>query len=288
MKDSWGHNAVLSCGAINLLTAGSGVTVSHCLNGPTVEYFSVWINIPDDMRNGPPKQSTTQNCPCIYVKEGQNAARIRVLAGPAKSSPINHMTNQSFGKKESVVLETMVGNAAVYDIHMQPKSQLVLNPGTQRVFVYVYRGTAIIGRKTKVEEGSFAILDEKPDTPVVIDSYGAHINTGHSNEKRYDDFDVFEENACWCLLLAGDPVSEPVSMLPSGIVAGTPQEIRRAFQEYTCGSLGASSPSPIRSMAAQFLDEESSDGSVDSLDFFEEGNSLHESDYEDDFDKVGY
>lgn len=165
-------------------------------------------------------------------------------------------------KRAPVELVTEAGSAAVYDIHMRCKSQLVLNPQTERVFVYVYRGTALIAKKTKVSEGDFAVLESNRELPVVIDSYGTQSETSGTEKMGKDDsFDVFQENECWCLVLAGDPVKEPVSMLSSGIVACTPREIRRAFQEYTCGSMGTNSPPKFSSLAARMMAEESDEES---------------------------
>lgn len=270
---------MLRPGAVNLLTAGSGLVASHTLRGPIIEYFSIWINIPKEMRSAPPEQQTTETPPCAIVGHGEAGARIRVLAGP-RPPHVLHKLGEDGEEPKSVELETVAGNAAVYDIHMQRKSQLVLNPETQNAFVYVYRGAALIANKTKVEEGEFAVLESNRGLPVVIDSYGAHVETEDKLGHDWTDFDMFVENCCWCVVLAGDPVLEPVSML-SGIVACTPQEIRKAFQEYTCGSMGANSPPKLNGLAAQIMadsddestdmghadSEEKSDGAADFVDF---------------------
>lgn len=260
LHDSCGNQTVLRPGSVSLLTAGSGLVASHTLRGPTIEYFSIWINIPKEMRSAPPKQQTTETPPCAIVGHGEAGARIRVLAGPHRPHALHKMGDKREGRK-LVELETVAGNAAVYDIHMQRKSQLVLNPETQSVFIYVYRGVALIANKTKVEEGDFAVLESNRGLPVVIDSYGAHMETEDEPQHDWTDFDVFVENSCWCMVLAGDPVMEPVSML-SGIVACTPQEIRKAFQEFTCGSMGANSPPKLNGLAARIMkgsDDESTD-----------------------------
>ncbi|KAI0560030.1 Pirin cupin [Gracilaria domingensis] len=129
---------------------------------------------------------------------------------------------------------------------MHPKSQLVLNPETQRAFVYVYRGSATIGHSMHVEEGQFAVLGEDAHLPIVIRSEGVDTEQESVPHRDWCDFDTFVDNGCWCIVLAGDPIMEPVSMLSSGIVACTPQETRKAFQEYRCGSLGSCSPSTIQ------------------------------------------
>lgn len=193
----------------------------------------------------------TKDPPCVLTGQGESAARICVLAGPIRRDSIRTLDDKTNRNRTSVELETAAGSAAVYDIKMQRKSQLVLNPETQRVFVYVYRGTAVISKKTKIKEGDFAVLESDRDLPVVIDSVGVHEDTEDKPAYDFDDFDTFEEHACWCLVLAGDPVMEPVSMLSSGIVGGTPQEIRKAFQEYTCGSMGTASPPKSSTMLSR-------------------------------------
>eukprot|EP00177_Eucheuma_denticulatum_P008582 GFKZ01015634.1.p1 GENE.GFKZ01015634.1~~GFKZ01015634.1.p1 ORF type:complete len:431 (+),score=35.99 GFKZ01015634.1:330-1622(+) len=267
--DSCGNDAHLSRGSVGLLTAGSGLVASHTLTGPIVEYFSIWINIPRHRRFSPPQQQTSSTPPCAVIGKGDAAARIRVLAGPPRAVQTRRSHD---GKRAPVELETEAGSAAVYDIHMRCKSQLVLNPQTERVFVYVYRGTALIAKKTKVSEGDIAVLEPNSELPVVIDSYGAQSESSGTEMIGSDDFDVFQENECWCLVLAGDPVKEPVSMLSSGIVACTPREIRRAFQEYTCGSMGANSPPKFSSLAARMMAEESDEESDFGLMFDEEND----------------
>ncbi|CDF36201.1 unnamed protein product [Chondrus crispus] len=240
--DSCGNEAVLKKGSVSLLTAGSGLIVSHSVHGPIIEYFSIWINIPKEMRAAPPEQRMTENPPFLVTGQGESAARICVLAGPTNRDVKASVDHDIKRERSSVELETAAGSAAVYDVKMQRKSQLVLNPNTSRVFIYVYRGAALISKTTEVKEGDLAVLESNRDRPVVIDSVGVRRETVPKPDHDFSDFDTFEEHACWCLVLAGDPVSEPVSMMSSGIVGGTPQEIRKAFQEYTCGSMGSGSP----------------------------------------------
>lgn len=243
-RDSCGNDAILQPGSVNLLTAGSGLVVSHTFRGPIIEYFSIWINLPRDLKSSNPEQVMNESPPCATIGQGASAAQIRVLAGPKRTPNIKNLNAES-PKRKSFELETQAGRAAVYDIRMQRKSQLVLNPETQRVFVYVYRGTAIIGKSTIVDEGVFAVLEENSDIPLVIRSHGGDTGVDESEDDNCEDFDTFTKGSCWCLVLAGNPIMEPVSMHSSGIVACTPQEIRKVFHEYTCGSLGTASPPAV-------------------------------------------
>lgn len=249
-RDSYGNSCLLHPGAASLLTAGSGLVVSHTLHGPIIEYISVWINIPRHLKASTPHHSTTTNPPCTVIGEADAAAQIRVLAAPQRNSAINALhspvqTCKSPHERSHSVsdLHTLAGGAAVYDVRMYPKSQLVLNPKTQGAYIYVYRGSAIIDNSTLVEQGQFAVLSEDIHLPIVIRSAGIHVKAPPSSEYDWFDFDSFVPNSCWCIVLAGDPILEPVTMLSSGIVASTPQEIRKAFQEYTCGSFGSCGPS---------------------------------------------
>lgn len=258
--DSCANSYALQPGHAHLLTAGAGLVVNHRINSPVIEYFSIWINIPRDAKSAPPVQHLAPALPSITIGKRQAAARIRVLAAPPRAHPAADDEHPS-SEPAPAELHTAAGRAAVYDVRMNRKSQLVLNPATQRVFVYVYRGTAVIAKKSRVGEGAMAVLEENADLPVVIDSLGVYEDARLSNDDGAS-FEVCHELGCWCLVLAGDPIMEPVSMLPSGIVACTPQQIRKAFQEYTCGSMGATSPSAdgdFISRAALLIDDSSDD-----------------------------
>lgn len=270
-RDSCGHHSALRDGALNLLTAGSGLAVSHILRGPVIEYFSIWINIPRERMTAHPEVRTTSTPPSVVTGKGESAARIRVLAGPPHPEALhNNSDDDSLKRSTSLYLETAAGRASVYDVRMQPKSQLVLNPETERVFVYVYRGSAIVGRRTKLREGDFAVLEENRNLPLVIDSCGVHTDAVDKTGQDFHDFDKFTENSCWCLVLSGDPVMEPVTVLSSGIVACTPRGIRKAFQEYTCRSYGSTSPLACSPLASKLkimadFDEDSIDEVVSDI-----------------------
>lgn len=223
----------------------------------------------------------TKNPPFVVIGHGHASARISVLAGPAQPRHIRSYNPES-PKRPSLDLETAAGKAAVYDVRMQRKSQLVLNPETQRIFVYVYRGSAMIGKKTKLCQGDFAVLEEKSNLPLVIDSCGVHIESPDKPDYNFGDFTQFEEHACWCLVLAGDPVMEPGSMLSSGIVACSPREIRKAFQEYTCGSIGAGSPLASSPLKSWIKTMEQSDESSD------DNDNEHDPPIEEDTPDIGF
>ncbi|PXF44684.1 hypothetical protein BWQ96_05541 [Gracilariopsis chorda] len=284
-RDSYGNSCLLRTGSASLLTAGSGLVVSHTLHGPIIEYISVWINIPRHLKAATPHHSTTTNPPCTIIGQADAAAQIRVLAAPQRNSAMNQLHSQVTPCKSphdsphsASHLQTHAGGAAVYDVRMHPKSQLVLNPETQRAYVYIYRGSATIDQSTVVEQGQFAVLSEDVHLPIVIRSAGVHVNTPPSSEYDWYDFDTFVPNSCWCIVLAGNPIPEPVTMLSSGIVASTPQEIRKAFQEYTCGSFGSCSPSTIHRVKTQSVLDYRHDSSTEEQSDADHSDAEHDSD----------
>ncbi|CAN8076604.1 unnamed protein product [Agarophyton chilense] len=284
-RDSCANTVLLNAGSASLLTAGSGLVVSHTLHGPTIEYISIWINIPRHLKAATPRCAYTFNPACVVIGAAEAAAQITVLAAPhrdtiTKLNPQSHHSSKNHEYSDSPFqLETYAGNAAVYDVRMHPKSQLVLNPETRRAFVYVYRGSARIGQSNLVKEGQFAVLAEDAHLPIVIRSPGLDVEEPCVPRRDWYDFDSFVEDGCWCIVLAGDPIMEPVSMLSSGIVACTPQEIRKAFQEYRCGSLGSCSPSTVQrthlhSSLDELYDSDSEHSDTDNYSEFALGKSV--------------
>lgn len=235
-QDSTGSDELLAPGCAHLVTAGSGIVLSHTGHGDEVlEHISIWLNLPRELKSAVPSQAVDTCVAATIIGTGRAAAKIALLLGPGPKS----------GDRDAPApeLQTVGVDAAVYDVRMRPDARVKLHPTTRRCFVYVYRGAADIAG-TRVKEGCMAALKEGAGCVALECARGKDSNNQSvaSVTEAQENFAAFEKGGCWCIILSGEPLDEPVSWLTSGFVACTPHDVRKAFEEYTHGSLGATSP----------------------------------------------
>lgn len=229
--DSLHSNFTLRSGDAQIVTAGTGMVVNDTPAASVVEYITIWVNIPKERKNVSPSTKLCRVLPTKVSGRGHSASQVRILA-----STVDYPQNCSQPTKP---LQLLTQDTVIFDVRLRRDAVFELPVHTARVLVYVYRGEAIIGSR-RIRHGSMAVLEESGPKSVVLRSAepSSLSDDSECTQMPDHDFDTNVAGACWCIVLAGAPLQERVECLTSGFVAGSPQEIRKAFQQYVCGNLG--------------------------------------------------
>ena len=210
-EDSAGHRGLIGPGAVQWMTAGSGVVHSEMpsrriqTEGGRVHGFQVWVNLPRCDKMMAPRY---QEVPAARVPEAETdggSVRVRVIAGEA------------LGAKAVIDTRTPI----VYqDFTLAPGAEVVQPvPGEMNAMVYVFGAAALVGAGARlITDGQLAVL-------------------GPGETVRLAAADGASEPAR-LLLLAGVPLREPVARY-GPFVMNTPDEIRQAIIDYQHGRMGA-------------------------------------------------
>lgn len=199
-RDSAGHEGLLENGAVQWMTAGSGVIHSEIpeQEDGTMEGFQLWLNLPASNKMAKPwyKDFASTSIP-EYVTE--HAATVRVIAG------------SSNGVAGAVTRE--VTEPIYLDVHL-PQGQAFATalPQTHNAFIYVYRGSVVV-EGSVVEKQRMGILD----------------NTAGSDGVRI----AAREDARF-ILVAGKPLHESIVQY-GPFVMNTQEQIHQALDDYRNG-----------------------------------------------------
>ncbi len=206
-RDSHGNHGVLGPGAVQWMTAGSGLVHSEmpgeslAKNGGTLHGFQLWVNLPRVNKMTPPRY---QEYPGDKIPAAANeGATVKVVAG------------ESLGQKG--IIETNIPISYLH-VTLEPKASFnQALPATANAFVYVIGGVGSAGSGLEsFAEGSLVVFKKDGDSIQV-----------HNPSERPLEF----------LLVAGEPIGEPV-VRAGPFVMNTKQEILQAFQDYQNGLMG--------------------------------------------------
>jgi quercetin 2,3-dioxygenase len=209
-RDSAGHRGVIGPGAVQWMTAGSGVVhaemPSHRLQaeGGRMHGFQIWVNLPARDKMMAPRY---QEIPASRIPEAATAdglARVRVIAGEA------------LGARAVIETQTPI---LYQDWTLSPGATVEQPiPLDHEAFVYVFGGEALVGDdQRRVRDGEAALLGP-----------GDRVRLAASAEAA---------GPARLLLLGGVPLREPVARY-GPFVMNTPEEIQRAFTDYQAGRMG--------------------------------------------------
>jgi quercetin 2,3-dioxygenase len=203
-EDSHGHRGEIRSGDVQWMTAGAGVIHSEMpaadimAQGGRMHGFQIWVNLPKDKKMTQPRYQEYSRASLPSYNEG--GRWVRVIAGEAdgRRSPI-----------ETTVPTTM--------LHVR------LDPGSVATFQIAPGSNAIV----HTIAGSGSVLDTflRVHEVVVVEEAPTELPLHAGNE----GFEV--------LLLAGVPLHEPVARY-GPFVMNTPQELRRAFEDFQAGRFG--------------------------------------------------
>ena len=205
-EDSTGHGGVIEAGGIQWMSAGRGIIHSEM---PEQEHgrlagFQLWVNLPSRLKMSPPDY---REFPADDIPEEvrDNGARIRVITGTTSGGTRGPVAN-------------VVTRPLYLDISMPPGSEFIesLRPD-QSAFVFVIDGAITIGGR------------ETQNSRTVSSRQLAVLGPGKQVNVLADD------HACRFLLVAGDPIGEPVSR-HGPFVMNTHEEIIQAVHDFNAGS----------------------------------------------------
>jgi len=205
-EDSTGHGGVIEAGGIQWMSAGRGIIHSEM---PEQEHgrlagFQLWVNLPSRLKMSPPDY---REFPADDIPEEirDNGVKIRVITGTTSGGTRGPVAN-------------VVTRPLYLDISMPPGSEFIesLRPD-QSAFVFVIDGAITIGGR------------ETQNSRTVSSRQLAVLGPGKQVNVLADD------HACRFLLVAGDPIGEPVSR-HGPFVMNTHEEIIQAVHDFNAGS----------------------------------------------------
>lgn len=196
-KDSAGNEGRLTDGSVQWMTAGRGVIHSEMPEQTKglIRGFQLWLNLPKEKKMISPcyRDIPEKNIPTVKFKGGD----VKVIAG-------NYEGTIGPGTPHTEML--------YYDIKLKPEKEILIPVSDGwNIFIYVYEGTAQIGKN--IQKGNLAVLNMKGTCRVNTNNRGAKL-----------------------ILVAGIPLNEPVAR-GGPFVMNTRREIIQAFTDYNNGVL---------------------------------------------------
>ena len=205
-EDSTGHGGVIEAGGIQWMSAGRGIIHSEM---PEQEHgrlagFQLWVNLPGRLKMSPPDY---REFPADDIPEEirDNGVKIRVITGTTSGGTQGPVAN-------------VVTRPLYLDISMPPGSEFIesLRPD-QSAFVFVIDGAITIGGRTT--QNSRTVSSRQ----LAVLGPGKQVNV------------LADDHACRFLLVAGDPIGEPVSR-HGPFVMNTHEEIIQAVRDFNAGN----------------------------------------------------
>jgi quercetin 2,3-dioxygenase len=202
-EDSTGQSGLLSDGAVQWMTAGSGIIHSEMPEQTEgmMWGYQLWVNLPASKKMTAPAY---QDIPAVNIPEvATDKLLVRVIAGEYDgiSGAAKTMTNVSY-----------------LDVHLDSDGLFTIPlPDDWNGFVYVYQGQVTAGdsrnEKIIVPQQSMGIISGEGDLEL----------SALDGDVRF-------------LLLAGEPIGEPVARL-GPFVMNTREELFKASDDYRRGKL---------------------------------------------------
>jgi quercetin 2,3-dioxygenase len=199
--DSMGNTGVIRAGAVQWMTAGSGI-IHQEMPKPVdgrMGGFQLWVNLPQSEKLREPRyqEISTEEIPVIYPEHG---ITIRVIAGSYAGVP---------GPVREIIadpdyLDISLEEGTIFE-HLVPRGYTV--------FCYIFAGQGAFG------PGKHLLMNR--DLALLNDGDQVHIQTG--------------TDPCRLLLISGKPIQEPVAW-GGPIVMNTQEELDQAFREYQEGT----------------------------------------------------
>jgi redox-sensitive bicupin YhaK (pirin superfamily) len=198
-RDSLGNEGVIESGALQWMTAGSGIIheeMPESANG--VRGFQLWVNLPKEQKMSPPRYQDLKGkgIPEVSLAPG---ALARIIAGTLAGV--------------AGPLETIAGNPLYVDLTLEAGREVSISvPSGHTVFAYVVEGALIVA-ETAYASATIVLFEREGETVVLrAGSAGARF-----------------------LLIAGAPLNEPIAW-HGPIVMNTEEEVRQALTDLREGT----------------------------------------------------
>ncbi|MDQ3738924.1 MAG: pirin family protein [Actinomycetota bacterium] len=209
-RDSTGAHGVINPGAVQWMTAGAGVVHSEMPTSEITERggrahgFQIWVNLRAADKMIPPRYQGFEASQLTH-RDLEHGGRLRVIAGSigALTGPVETTSPATYGHASLAL-----GDKVDWDV-----------PTGQTAFVYVFSGGVTVNG-SDADDGQLVLLS-RDEGGVTVASRS--------------------EGAAEVLLLAGEPLGEPVARY-GPFVMNTRQELIEAFDDYQAGRLGSIPP----------------------------------------------
>jgi quercetin 2,3-dioxygenase len=201
--DNQGNQGLLGPGSVQWMTAGRGIVHSEFPEQQEglMWGFQLWVNLPRTDKMTAPRYQDIQADHVPEVELGPGA-RARVLVGSVNgvSGPVTGVPTEP----------------VYFDLHLEAGASYSAElPEGHNVFAYVYAGNAKVGAAgTAIARGELALTSRGTTLPVSASAEGARL-----------------------IVVGGRPLEEPVARY-GPFVMNTPEEIRKAFDDYQAGRMG--------------------------------------------------
>ncbi|MDO8742572.1 MAG: pirin family protein [bacterium] len=196
-KDSLGNEGVIESGAIQWMTAGSGIIheempeSTHGIRG-----FQLWVNLPQKNKMMPPRYQDLRGAMVPEVGLGKSA-RVKVISG-------------NIGGAEGP-LKSVAGNPLYIDVTLEANGSVsILVTSGHTAFAYLIEG-GVAGdapEPTYYAPGTILLFNREGDT--------LSLRAGRDRARF--------------LVISGEPLNEPIAW-HGPIVMNTDEELREAFRE---------------------------------------------------------
>jgi redox-sensitive bicupin YhaK (pirin superfamily) len=203
--DSVGNQGVIEAGDVQWMTAGRGIIHSEMPERADgrLRGFQLWVNLPGKLKMTAPRYQDVRS-PGI-ASASRDGVTARVIAGRAFGVQ---------GAAETLMpvrlLDVAIAANAVFEIEV---------PDDHACFAYVYegqvRGVDSAGNPAEIARGFLAVLQGGD---------GVKLEAGPSGAKL--------------LFADGRPIREPIARY-GPFVMNTPDEVRKAFEDYSRGELAS-------------------------------------------------
>lgn len=203
-RDSTGAHGVIHSGAVQWMTAGSGVVHSEMptdqiqRDGGRVHGFQIWVNLRAADKMIPPRYQGFE-ADEFASRELAGGGRLRVIAGDVDGveGPVDTTSPVTYGH-----VTLAAGDRVDWDV-----------PAGHTAFVHVFEGAANVNG-TDAADGQLVLLSREEGVISIT-------ATGHAE----------------ALMLAGEPLREPIARY-GPFVMNSRDELLTAFQDYEAGRLG--------------------------------------------------
>jgi redox-sensitive bicupin YhaK (pirin superfamily) len=219
-QDSHGGGGLISDGATQWMTAGSGILHIETPPAELVESGGVfhgiqlWVNLPRDAKFSAPKYQAIERAEVGLVSSEDGGALVRIIAGQVGR----------YGGPGSTYTPITLAHSTIY-----PGAELNLpwNPDFNAL-VYVLSGSGMVGPAAHpIQQGQLAVLGA-----------GDRITLAAAESQDGN------RPAMEVLLLGGRPIREPV-VAYGPFVMNSKAEIIQALEDYESGRLGTVPPNAL-------------------------------------------
>ncbi len=212
-QDSIGGGGVITNGATQWMTAGSGILHIErppeqlIASGGLFHGIQLWVNLPAAQKWVDPRYQDLEAEDTLLLTSADGGALVRVIAGDVAGGRGPGSTHTPISLVHATV---------------QPGAELALPwPTGFNALVYVLAGDGTVGPDSRpVHSGQLVVHD--PGDAIVM-------RAAQLQESRHGALEV--------LLLGGQPLREPVAA-HGPFVMNTREELMEAFEDYQAGRLG--------------------------------------------------